>query len=199
LLQENKFLINDLAKQANTTVRTIRYYTSEGLLPQPITDGKYAYYDENHLRRLELILRMKEAYLPLKEIRQIMLSLSDEDVINRLKEQVLQDKKEDYKSANHISRKNKGSDAVEYISNIMETQTKYRSTEFQSSRPPQSSPVPDRNFQIPLPISPNDVENWQRIILAPGVEMHLQYPTDSDTSHRIQQLISFAKKIFIKS
>jgi DNA-binding transcriptional MerR regulator len=199
LLQENKFLVNELAKRANTTVRTIRYYTSEGLLPQPITDGKYAYYDENHLRRLELILRMKEAYLPLKEIRQIMLSLSDEDVINRLKEKVLQKKNEDFRSANQITRKSKGSDAVEYISNIMETQTKYRSNEFQSRRPLQSSPVPDRNFQIPLPISPNDVENWQRIILAPGVEMHLQYPTDSDTSHRIQQLISFAKKIFIKS
>ncbi len=72
MLFEKKFLINELAKRAKTTVRTIRYYTSEGLLPQPETDGKYAYYDENHLRRLELILRLKEAFLPLKEIRQIM-------------------------------------------------------------------------------------------------------------------------------
>ncbi|MDO9084705.1 MAG: MerR family transcriptional regulator [Anaerolineaceae bacterium] len=199
LLEEKRYLINELAKQANTTVRTIRYYTSEGLLPQPITDGKYAYYEENHLRRLELILQMKEAYLPLKEIRQIMLSLSDEEVKLRLTEQVLPDKKNEVDNTPLTIRQSNESDALNYISNLMETQSKYRSNEIQSRKTPQPVQFPDRNFQIPLPISPHDVENWQRIILAPGVEMHLQYPTDSDTSHRIQQLISYAKKIFIKS
>jgi DNA-binding transcriptional MerR regulator len=198
MLEKARYLINELAKRANTTVRTIRYYTSEGLLPQPETDGKYAYYDENHLRRLELILRMKEAYLPLKEIRQIMLSLSDEEVKQRLVEQILPDNKVELGNSPITTRKNKASDALNYISNIMETQSKYRSNEFQSRKPPQPSQSPDRNFQTPLPISPDDVENWQRIILAPGVELHLRHHTDSETSHRTQQLISYAKKLFLR-
>lgn len=198
MLEKARYLINELAKRADTTVRTIRYYTSEGLLPQPETDGKYAYYDENHLRRLELILRMKEAYLPLKEIRQIMLSLSDEEVKQRLVEQILPDNKVELGNSPITTRKNKASDALNYISNIMETQSKYRSNEFQSRKPPQPSQSPDRNFQTPLPISPDDVENWQRIILAPGVELHLRHPADSETSHRIQQLISYAKKLFLR-
>ncbi|MBW6473774.1 MAG: MerR family transcriptional regulator [Anaerolineaceae bacterium] len=197
MLEKARFLINELAKRADTTVRTIRYYTSEGLLPQPDTDGKYAYYDENHLQRLELILRMKEAYLPLKEIRQIMLSLSDEEVKLRLMEKNQTHKIEYLDDNLPPIQKSKESDALNYISNLMETQTKFRSNQLQSRRPPQFPQDLD-DLQIPLPISPDDVENWQRIILAPGVEMHLRYPTDSDTNHRIQQLISYAKKIFLK-
>jgi DNA-binding transcriptional MerR regulator len=197
MLEKARYLINELAKRADTTVRTIRYYTSEGLLPQPDTDGKYAYYDENHLRRLELILRMKEAYLPLKEIRQIMLSLSDEEVKLRLMEKTQTHKIEYMEENLPPIQKSKESDALNYISNLMETQTKFRSNQLHSRRPPQIHQDLD-DLQIPLPISPDDVENWQRIILAPGVEMHLRYPTDSDTNHRIQQLISYAKKIFLK-
>ncbi len=195
MLEKAHYLINELAKRADTTVRTIRYYTSEGLLPQPETDGKYAYYDENHLRRLKLILQMKEAYLPLKEIRQIMLSLSDEEVKQRLMEKNKSVRLEEEDNAIPQFKKSKQSDALNYISNLMETQTKYRSNTFQSRKPPQFDQVDD--LQIPLPISTDDVENWQRIILAPGVEMHLRLPTDSDTNHRIQQLISYAKKIFL--
>ena len=199
MLEEKRFLINELAKRARTTVRTIRYYTSEGLLPQPDSDGKFAYYDENYLRRLELILRMKEAYLPLKEIRQIMLSLSDDDVKQRLLEEGATIKKEESKHNQSTLKKSKDSDALDYISNLMETQTRYRSNEPQSRRPPQFVQSPGQNLQTPLPISAQDVESWQRIILAPGVEMHLRYPTDSETNNRIQHLISFAKKIFTKS
>jgi len=196
MLEEKRFLINELAKRAKTTVRTIRYYTSEGLLPQPDTDGKFAYYDENHLRRLELILRMKEAYLPLKEIRQIMLSLSDDDVKQRLLENGASNKEEEPKNNLSTLKQSKNSDALDYISNIMETQTRYRSNEHPSRRPPPLAQPPQQNLQTPLPFSQQDIETWQRIILAPGVEMHLRYPTDSEISNRIQHLISYAKKIF---
>lgn len=198
MLQEKKFLINELAKRAKTTVRTIRYYTSEGLLPQPETDGKYAYYNENHLRRLELILRLKEAFLPLKEIRQIMLSLTDEDVRQRLMEDVLPPQKEERKERPTVIKEQKSSDALDYISNLMETQSKFRSNEIHSNRPHIPRKEPDQYNQSALSLKPKDMETWQRIILAPGVEMHLRYPADSDTNNRVQQLIMFAKKIFRK-
>ncbi len=82
----DKYLIHELAERAKTTVRTIRYYTDEGLLPQPELQGKYAYYRQEHLERLELIRQMKEAYLPLREIRQVLLNLTDSEVHQRLSE-----------------------------------------------------------------------------------------------------------------
>ncbi len=74
--QEEQLLIGELAKRAGVTPRTIRYYTSEGLLPPPTTRGKYAYYSDEHLRRLRLIARLKEEYLPLSAIRGRLATMS---------------------------------------------------------------------------------------------------------------------------
>src|SRR4051794_23467316 len=77
--------IQELATRANVTVRTIRYYVEQGVLPPP-ERGRPSEYTEEHLERLELIRRLKEQYLPLDEIRSTMqrLSLSEvEDLLNR--------------------------------------------------------------------------------------------------------------------
>ena len=198
MLDNKRYLINELAKLSKTTVRTIRYYTSEGLLPQPDSDGKYAYYDENHKNRLDLILRMKAAYLPLKEIRQIMLSLSDEQVTQRLMEQVSTEKEEGVKRSESPGREKKGSEALNYISNILETQTRYRTNELISKKSALQNQKTISYSQSPLPLDPSDIENWQRIILSPGVELQLRYPADTETNNRVQQLITYAKKIFNK-
>ena len=123
---EDQFLIHDLAKRAGTTVRTIRYYTDEGLLPQPVIQGKYAYYTEAHLKRLELIRRMKETYLPLREIREIMNSLNDNEVDNRLSEPSLSVSKELTETSDQSQAKS-GSNALQYISRLIEKQAGHRS------------------------------------------------------------------------
>src|SRR4030043_2475810 len=92
-MPQDKYLIHELAKLAGTTVRTIRYYTDEGLLPQPEYDSKYAYYSSSHLRRLEFIRLLKDAYLPLREIRQIMLSIKDDEDQRRMIEHYLSGQK----------------------------------------------------------------------------------------------------------
>jgi MerR family Zn(II)-responsive transcriptional regulator of zntA len=61
--------IGQLAEAAGVTRRTIRYYVSLGLLPPGEEDGTRRLYDERHLRRLAVIRRMKDAFLPLEEIR----------------------------------------------------------------------------------------------------------------------------------
>ncbi len=113
-------------------------------------------------------------------------------------EDVLPPQKEDRKERPKLIKEQKSSDALNYISNLMETQSKLRSNEFRSKRPPIQRREPDQLNQSPLPFEPKDMETWQRITLAPGVEMHLRYPADSDTNNRVQQLIMFAKKIFRK-
>ena len=62
------------------SVRTVRYYIAEGLLPPPEGSGPGSSYTQGHLDRLRLIQRLKEAYLPLKEIRRRLSGLSDDEV-----------------------------------------------------------------------------------------------------------------------
>lgn len=63
------FTIEQLALEADTSVRTIRYYTQEGLLPPPDARGRYALYTAAHRDRLKVIQRLKDAFLPLWAIK----------------------------------------------------------------------------------------------------------------------------------
>jgi DNA-binding transcriptional MerR regulator len=200
-MKKENFLINELAQRAGTTVRTIRYYTNEGLLPQPDIQGKYAYYSQQHLNRLELIRRMKDAYLPLREIRQIIVSLSDEEVAQRLMEQIPSNQEsEPGLKRNHVDS-DEQSNALEYISKLMNEQNVLRSTS--ASTPPQFSQPVKRSAPAPANLQVSNAnyalvegETWQHIQLAPGIELNLLLPVDSDTNSRIQQLIAFASKLF---
>ncbi len=60
--------IGELARRAGVTVRTVRYYVEEGLLPMPPMRGKYGDFDESYLQRLRLIRTLKEERLSLPAI-----------------------------------------------------------------------------------------------------------------------------------
>ncbi len=62
--------IGELARRCGVTVRTVRYYIEEGLLPPPPRRGKYGEFDEGYVSRLLLILRLKEERLSLRAIRE---------------------------------------------------------------------------------------------------------------------------------
>jgi DNA-binding transcriptional MerR regulator len=72
--------LGELTAAADVSVRTVRYYIAEGLLPPPEGSGPVSAYNQGHLDRLRLIQRLKEAYLPLKEIRRRLSGLSDDEV-----------------------------------------------------------------------------------------------------------------------
>ena len=61
--------IGELAERGGVTVRTIRYYIEEGLLPMPPRRGKYGDFDTSYLERLRLIQRLKEERLSIPAIR----------------------------------------------------------------------------------------------------------------------------------
>lgn len=218
------FTIGELAKAANTTPRTIRYYTAEGLLPPPYARGRYALYSADHLARLQLIARLKESYLPLNEIQARIAPLSTEQV-----EQFLAEPE----------------DASAYIAQVLGSPRRIvppqppqaadeppfapRAAMLHEQRQPYAAapPAPERPAlrlgyaeTRPAPhssdASPSMLrrlvpqrppraaeeeqqvpgERWQRIVLAPGVELHMREPVAEAEREPIEQLIAAARTLF---
>lgn len=55
-----RYRVDDLAEACGVTVDTVRYYQTLGLLPRPAREGRIAWYDDEHVWRLERIKELKE-------------------------------------------------------------------------------------------------------------------------------------------
>ncbi len=65
--------IGEQGKTADCLVQTVRFYESEGLLPEPArSEGNFRLYDEVHLQRLLFIRRCRAKDMTLDEIRQLL-------------------------------------------------------------------------------------------------------------------------------
>ena len=64
--------VEELADAAGVTVRTVRYYQAEGLLPAPTRVGRTARYGPEHLDRLNLIGGLQERGLRLTAVRDVL-------------------------------------------------------------------------------------------------------------------------------
>ncbi|HEU5433466.1 MAG TPA: MerR family transcriptional regulator, partial [Thermomicrobiales bacterium] len=77
---QERFSLAELTEAAGVSVRTVRYYISEGLLPPPVGSGPKSYYTRSHFDRLRAIGRMRANYLPLREIRRRLGAMSDQQI-----------------------------------------------------------------------------------------------------------------------
>ena len=80
-MSDDQYTLGDLARLADVTARTVRYYVAQGLLPSPEAAGPATRYGEGHLARLRLIRRLQREHLPLAEIRLRLERMGDDDVI----------------------------------------------------------------------------------------------------------------------
>lgn len=72
-LHKKLFTAGDLAKIADVSVRTIRFYDSKGILrPISYSDSGYRYYDRNSVERLQKILMLKFIGFSLEQIEGIL-------------------------------------------------------------------------------------------------------------------------------
>ena len=62
------YKLDELARAAGTSARTVRYYVQRGLLPAPAFRGKDTAYGHEHLVRLRAIRRLQDAFFPLDAI-----------------------------------------------------------------------------------------------------------------------------------
>jgi DNA-binding transcriptional MerR regulator len=216
-MMDENIQIGELAEKAGVSVRTIRYYIEEGLLPAPAQQGRYAIFDEGYINRIRFIRRLKETYLPLKEIRELVNRLSDDEV-----KAMLSGESPTPAEARPLQVRESAS---EYIASLLQS----RPQAPQPSRrmpPPQAvkpAPLPETGeaekkspdvlFQMsppsvhedeanlafsaagkaslsaPVPPTPN---TWRRVEIAPGIELHLREPVDEKTERLIRRLLKEA-------
>ncbi len=64
--------IEDVSRASGVTVRSIRAYQSQGLLPPPRLRGRLGLYDREHLARLRAIVRLHGRGFSLAAIRELL-------------------------------------------------------------------------------------------------------------------------------
>jgi DNA-binding transcriptional MerR regulator len=172
--------IKTLCERAGVTPRTIHFYIQQGLLPPAGTVGPGARYTEGHLLRLRLIRLLQKEHLPLAEIAKRLKGFTDAQVGALLEER--------------RQRKTpaRGS-ALEYVRNVLQAAETPRLFEVHSTpatvarlastRPEAATIEPSRS-------------QWERFVLADGVELHVRRPLTRGEQRRLDQVLSAARQIF---
>ncbi|MFN2397365.1 MAG: MerR family transcriptional regulator [Gemmatimonadaceae bacterium] len=167
------FDLNELSDQAGVTSRTVRYYIQQGLLSSPEARGPGTRYGRSHLDRLNLIKRLQREHLPLAEIRRRLEKLDDRAVRELLRTADEQPK----------------SSALSYVREVLAGGRATRIAESLSySRAAHVSPAP--------PPGGGERSQWERIRLAPDVELHVRRPLSREQNKLVDSLIELAHNLF---
>jgi DNA-binding transcriptional MerR regulator len=188
------YTIQELAERCGVTPRTIRFYIEEGLLPPPLQEGRIGLYTDEHVERLELIRRLKEAFLPLREIHRLVNSLSSAEIRALL---------ETLPRAPHAAPSEEaescavGQSALDYIRSLQKGVSREEDTTSSPQSYHEARTVLLRKARREQ-LAPDDEEfaRWQRIIIVPGLEIHIRESNDYHFVSRVRQLVEFARRLF---
>lgn len=163
----------DLAELSDITdvsVRTVRYYIQQGLLPSPETRGPGARYSQEHVERIRMIKRLQLEHLPLAEIRKILEKWAAEG-----KPSV-----DTYEARNP---------ARDYVRNVLGKRSSHsvqesldRSINLSARRVDFSSGEPSRS-------------QWERVVLAQDIELHIRRPLSRVQNKKVERLLASARDI----
>jgi DNA-binding transcriptional MerR regulator len=190
--------LNELSTAAGVTPRTIRYYVQQGLLPSPGTRGPGTRYDRAHLERLQLIRRLQRQHLPLAEIRRRLEDLDDDGVREAL---------------GAPPEQTTASSALEYVRDLLTRQAARTVAEPLSAAgapPPQAAPKGSTFGAIFRHVRPTEPaqtaqvtqqsrstrSTWDRVPLAPDVELHIRRPLSREQNRQVERLIEAARDLF---
>lgn len=175
------FSLDELSREADVTPRTIRYYITEGLLPPPETTGRNASYTQDHLDRLLLIGGLKEQYLPLKEIRARIASMSPEEIHRAATEHGIR--------ASESRPSLHESSAEDYLDRVLhEPGARYMVRE--------NRPVPHRPIS-PMEIAPHVAPDraWRRIPISADAELLITDDAWNRRGDRIRTAITWIRRM----
>ncbi|MEU6564595.1 MerR family transcriptional regulator [Nocardia nova] len=67
-----EYTIDELAREAGTTVRSLRVYHERGVLPPPQVKGRTGFYSPDHLNRVRTISRLLDRGIKLNGIKELL-------------------------------------------------------------------------------------------------------------------------------
>jgi len=164
-----EYTLTDLAKLADVTPRTIRFYIAQGLLPSPEQQGPRTTYTDEHLERLRAIKEFQAGHLPLAEIRARLRGESIQDVAT-----VIQPSQPARASES----------AVDYIRGVL------------AAPPSPATPAPAVRSVSPAAQPEPDRSQWDRVEITPDIEIHLRRPMTRTDNKRVLRLIEYARQLF---
>ncbi len=198
-----RYSLTELADLAGVTPRTVRYYITSGLLPSSGRSGPGAKFGDEDLARLRLIRRLQREHLPLAEIRQRLAGLDDEDVRSLASE----------------ADPGPMDSALDYLRKVLEPAPPAAP---RVHRDRAAAPVLARRIaEIPAegwrpaampglaaagpPTTPTEVvrppgnagdrSQWERIALAPDIELHVRRPLSRIQNKRVDRLLTIAREL----
>jgi DNA-binding transcriptional MerR regulator len=187
-----RYSLTELADLAGVTPRTVRFYLSQGLLPSPGAIGPGVKYGEDHLDRLRLIRRLQREHLPLAEIRSRLSGL-DGSEIAILADAALPDSMVAAEAADPTDS------ALDYVRRLLQppaaTSRSVRRMAIAAEAPaPAYATAQDAAEPQPSPPS-LERSQWERIALAPDIELHVRRPLPRPQSRKVDRLVSIAREL----
>ena len=193
--------LNELSAAADVTPRTVRYYVQQGLLPSPGTRGPGTRYDRAYLDRLQLIRRLQREHLPLAEIRRRLEALDDDGVREALGA-----------SAEQTTKPS----ALDYVRELLSRQAARTIGEppmAAGAAPPAvpqaalgrwtfgamlgRAPPPEPTLAAQVVQQSRSARStWERVPLAPDVELHIRRPLSREQNRQVERLIEAARDLF---
>lgn len=193
------YAISDLARLTGLSVRTIRYYLAQGLIPASGESGPGAHYGQGHLDRLRLIKRLQAEYLPNAEIRRRLAPLSDAEVAALVGEPP------------DVDPARPTTSALDYVRGVLgvapapSAPVAFPPT-LASIAPPaapvapvararlvaeEAAPFAADQQEAPMP----DRSQWERLALGPDIELHIRRPLSRPQQRRVERLITIARQV----
>lgn len=194
--QKMLYTIEELSEATGITARTIRYYTTEGLLATPETRGRYALYSEAHLQRLQLVVMLKAAYLPLTTIKERLAHVSNANVAALVKgEPIAEDEETVVEGGNGAAKDGANGAATQedesaatYLQRVLSNRDEMKNT--RSPRAPATFPGLREGESVDAP-----GEAWRHLEVFPGVELLFKVPVSGQAAARVEKLVQYAKNL----
>jgi DNA-binding transcriptional MerR regulator len=184
-----RYSLTELADLAGVTPRTVRYYMSQGLLPSPGASGPGAKYDDTHLGRLRLVRRLQREHLPLAEIRQRLAGLDDTAIATLAEAPAAVADPQD--SALDYIRRVLGPPQVQPNRHLAMKLQPLRAYSL-AAEPVTDVPIPNTLSVEPAPGRSFERSQWERIPLAPDIELHVRRPLPRPLAKQVDRLVSIA-------
>ena len=195
--------ISELSALSGLSVRTIRYYLAQGLIPVAGKEGPATRYPEATLARLRLISRLRDAHLPLAEIRKQLLALSDDQVLAL---------------TGTPAEPEPAGTALDYVRSVLGgsrpelTPQPTLAIRAALAMPAPASEVPQprrmllRRASIDAPsadaaAAPDDTTSfgqrsqWERVAITSDIELHLRRPLSRRDNRLVERLLAFARQL----